>query len=232
MVLVSLLLMGVAVGLLAGMSLSPLVQTLVSSLIALCCTIIAAAAGLQFAWEKVEAQTGDAPKVEPRRRRARSIDPLPMALFMVGVTTGSLFGIRIRTSNWLGPDLGSILHKWSDGGAGLDRKLVVERVFDLEYPKSVPAEKGKEMKSGLENESKASPSQPQVAAQRVSGGLFTVETLLRSSECDALLATKDGATLRREALSLSDGPIKRAILRFKSNEDVSILMGEVCPSKP
>jgi hypothetical protein len=154
-----------------------------------------------------------------------------MALFMLGVFTGSLGGIKTRTSNWLGPDLGSILHKWSDGGAGLDRKMVTERVFELEYPKSVPAEKGKEMKNSTENESKASPSASQVAAQRVSGGLFTREIPLKDSECDKLLTAKDGATLRREVLSLSDGPLKRAILHFKNNEDISILMREVCPSK-
>lgn len=119
---------GMAIGWLTGLSVSPVIQTILASLVAVIVSISAALAGIKMEMpkEKEEADTTNITK--PRIL----LDPLPIMLMVVGVAAGAALGVYARTNNWLGPRTNTFAEEWKD--TGLKKDEIALRVFNSLYP--------------------------------------------------------------------------------------------------
>lgn len=90
-----LLFASLAVGWMVGSSISPVVQVVVSSLIAILVTIAALASGLS---EKADETAGSRDYI----KRIANINLFPVAVLCVALAIGAASGIFIRTHNYLG----------------------------------------------------------------------------------------------------------------------------------
>jgi multisubunit Na+/H+ antiporter MnhC subunit len=113
---------GIGVGWLLGLSASPVVSIVITSVTGSAAAIVAALSGLNK--EAKEANT------EGQRRLA--IDPLPLAALVIGIVFGSIVGISARNHHWFGSDRSSEIEQWTK--LGLVKEMVVSRLFEQLYP--------------------------------------------------------------------------------------------------
>jgi hypothetical protein len=148
--IVPLLVCGLGVGWLIGMSVSPVLHIVVSSVIALVVGATSALAGTEVSDHVTSASdetaicktteftdTPAAPK-EPGKeatffssRRVR-IDPTPLAFLIASLIVGSAIGVYARTNDLFGPNPKRIAQKWR--GTGLEERDIERRIFDTAYP--------------------------------------------------------------------------------------------------
>lgn len=151
---------GIGVGWLLGLSVSPVVANVVAVIIAAAAALVATMGG----WEKNEdtsansEKAGNKPEVDttnqpdksndatvadnPQQkskdkpttslRLPRIITPWPFACLMIGVFFGSIFGLSARNHSFFGSDLSYEVKKWTD--QGLPKDEVVRRLFEREHP--------------------------------------------------------------------------------------------------
>ena len=123
---IALVVTGLGIGWLAGLSVSPVVSIVITSITGAAGAVVAALSGLK----EDAATTDETPKPkEPLRRR---IDPIPIGLLAAGLILGSIFGLLARNYHLLGSDLSAELTKWER--AGLAKTEVARRLFELQYP--------------------------------------------------------------------------------------------------
>jgi len=82
--------------------------------------IVAALAGLQAKGSDVASG--------PAKVLGTKVNSWPLAVLVVGVLCGSCLGLFARTHDWFSPDPSKIIEQWT--AAGLDRRVVVNRLFD------------------------------------------------------------------------------------------------------
>ena len=92
--LIWMLVSGVCVGCLAGLSVSPVVAGLLASVTAVVVVLTTALAGLSV--EPAATEAGGAPS------RGVRVDPRPVALLLMGILLGAVLGILTRTHDLLG----------------------------------------------------------------------------------------------------------------------------------
>ena len=155
--LLSVVIIGAGIGWLLGLSVSPVVASIVAVVIAAAATLVAVMGG----WEKDEdkanksessgsenggedaaAPIHDASTQNVNGQRAqqqtiltrftRVITPIPFALLMVGIVAGSIVGLYARNHSWFGSNFSSEVEKWT--AQGLSKDEVVRRLFEREYP--------------------------------------------------------------------------------------------------
>jgi hypothetical protein len=123
----SLVITGFGIGWLVGLSVSPVVSVVITSVTGSAAAVIAAMSGIEGKEDKPE----DADKVQTSEFKW-NVTPFPIAMLVIGLIVGSTFGILARNHNWMGSGLSSELERWTN--AGLDEKEVIRRLFDSEYP--------------------------------------------------------------------------------------------------
>lgn len=127
---IALVVTGFGIGWLAGLSVSPVVSIVITSVTGSVATIIAALSGVKEEFLKPEAQ----PNV--LKRLLAAVTPVPLAWLVVGLLVGSSWGLWARTHNWFSPDpppppatlsLKEEIQQWID--LGLDQQEVVNKYF-------------------------------------------------------------------------------------------------------
>jgi len=118
----SLLICGAGIGILLGLSASPVLNIIVGSVIALVGGIIGGLSGLK--------SDSDAP------RRRSSVSALPLATLVIGLVVGSLLGIYIRNYDLLAPSPQQFANKWA--GTDLPSNQLQKRLFENLYPSQQP----------------------------------------------------------------------------------------------
>ena len=98
---VSLLFCGLSIGWLIGLSISPIIQTIIGSLLAIITSLLTLSFSIQ------EGQIKD--KITDK---FGTINVLPLALFLVGLSFSATVGIYARTNEWLGVNPESYKRKW------------------------------------------------------------------------------------------------------------------------
>lgn len=139
-----LLMSGLGLGWLVGLSVSPVIQTILASLVAVLVSISSALAGLRpsdYEGKHPAPQEGEANK--PRARRVRRsfpvlLDPLPVMSMVIGLACGASVGVYGRANGWLAARTNSYVAEWK--GTGLTDQQIMTRVFDSLYPPPMPAE--------------------------------------------------------------------------------------------
>lgn len=127
---IALVVTGFGIGWLAGLSVSPVVSIVLTTVTGSVATIVAALSGVKEEFLKPEAQ----PNV--LKRLLAAVTPAPLAWLVVGLLVGSSWGLWVRTHNWFSPDplpppatlsLKEEVQQWVD--LGLDQQEVVNKYF-------------------------------------------------------------------------------------------------------
>lgn len=197
---------GCGVGWMVGLSVSPIVQTLVGSVVALLVTLASGLAGI-----KTSAQDPPSSEASPTPTTAggglfkRSLDPVPIALFVVGLALGSTFGIYARTNDWLGLDPQRLVKNWQ--GSGLDDKEILQRAFNELYPPTATSSQEGKPSTGNTHE----------------GVLFSV-----TADQRGLLLNAEGGVLRQRLLSLKNKNITDFVESHPDSASLTALRDILC----
>ena len=239
---ICLVLSGVGIGWLIGLSMSPVLQIVVSALLTAVAGAISVLSGLGATGPDVtkdgdeaargELATGSVPSPPAarlhQRLEGRSVTAVPLACLIGGIVLGSSFGVYGRTHDWLGADPQTLITKWRL--TKLPDEQIAKRLFDQLYPPvTLPGSKGKGGEQGEQSDKKTeAPPVPQAAA-RLAGGLLGSES---PEECKMFRSTPD------KDLQRMIGTSKNAHVRqFASRcSDVKCLRAAVeellCPEQP
>ncbi|MCP3683078.1 MAG: hypothetical protein GY861_10340 [bacterium] len=129
---ISLLAVGFGVGWLTGLSISPVVSTLLTSIVGVVIALVSILSGIKAP----ESTTTEHTEQVQNNFKWRA-DPLPLAFLMIGIIGGASVGIIARTHNWLGvvderPNIQAEIQRWK--AVGIEEEKIANRLFDLEYP--------------------------------------------------------------------------------------------------
>ena len=125
---IALLVTGFGIGWLAGLSVSPVIAMIISSLLATAAAVITVLSGL----ETSSSDPMNASKL--RQFLGLNVNPWPIALLVIGIIGGSVLGISVRTNNWLSPKAPVAptvleeVNQWVDAGVA-DRSEVARRIL-------------------------------------------------------------------------------------------------------
>lgn len=125
-----LLLSGLGVGWLIGLSVSEVIYAVITSLIALIVAVTGALAGVNV--ERDDSTENGDTNPRPRRKVRVETDPLPIMFMIIGLVIGTSLGIYARTNYWLGPRPENFTERWKITGR-TDKELS-GRLFDELYP--------------------------------------------------------------------------------------------------
>lgn len=137
-----LLISGFALGWLVGLSVSPVIQIILTSLVAVIVSISSALAGIRRPDD--DAQQGPPENDEPNGRQSRKgrrsfailLDPLPVTAMVLGLAVGASMGIYARANGWLAARNNIYVAEWKE--TGLSPKAITLRVFNTLYPPPGP----------------------------------------------------------------------------------------------
>ena len=121
---ITILVTGLGIGWLIGLSISPVVSIVITSVTGAAAAIIAVVSGVE---DKIDITEKD----EKRRKLTRNVNPTPLALLVIGIVIGSTLGIWARNYHLLGSDLSSEIKKWTDQGFTKDD--VTKKLFDKNF---------------------------------------------------------------------------------------------------
>lgn len=126
------LITGFGTGWLIGLSVSPVVSIVITSVTGSAAAIIAAMSGV----EKKLSDTNQSEKNE-KIKTYWIVNPVPLAVLVVGLIVGSIAGILARNNNIFGSDISIEMQRWSKAGltqAGLSEEDIILRLFDTQFP--------------------------------------------------------------------------------------------------
>jgi len=126
----SLFIIGFGIGWLMGLSVAPVVSGILTTLLTAVMTLVGILSGIEGKRDE-SSETGQVPNLSSRW----AVNPVPVAILILGILAGSSVGIFARTHNWLGGsgDISREVKTWTD--QGLEQPNVAQRLFDAKYPK-------------------------------------------------------------------------------------------------
>jgi len=126
----SLLIIGFGIGWLMGLSVAPVVSGILTTLLTAVMTLVGILSGIEGKRGE-SSETGQVPNLSPRW----AVNPVPVAILILGILAGSSVGILARTHNWLGgsEDISKEVKTWTD--QGLKQSDVAQQLLDAKYPK-------------------------------------------------------------------------------------------------
>jgi hypothetical protein len=131
----ALMVCGLGVGWLIGLSISPVVAVAVTAVM----TVVVGLAGALAGLEQPHAD-GQRPSL-----RSQSLNPTPLMVLVIGIVAGSGLGITARANAWLSPTVDQVAKRWN----GIDRGEISRRLFDQLYPPPTTNASGTEPKPYL-----------------------------------------------------------------------------------
>lgn len=245
--LICLLISGIGVGWLLGLSVSPVLHIIVASVMALVMGIVGALAGL----DTNPGKENDGQSNEIRISKPVKISPFPMTALIAGLVVGACFGIYARTNELLGANPQRLVQKWN-GVSGLDDNSIKRRLFDQLYPPTssnetsngqflttekqqnqvdeppttangIPSKKAPPLrKTPTDN-----PANSQLSITSHSGTLFTV---LSVQEC-GLIRFQRGEALRTKLKAFGKRQINSFLDKCESDDCIEALKEMLCAKK-
>jgi len=122
-----LLVTGLGIGWLTGLSVSPVVSIVITSVTGAAAAIIAALSGL-------EDKPDEGNPTNKRQRLQWQVSPLPLTMVVIGIATGSIVGINARNHHWFGSSVSAEIAQWTD--LGIAEPAIANRLFEQRYPYS------------------------------------------------------------------------------------------------
>ena len=129
---------GLGLGWLVGLSVSPVIQIILTSLVAVTVSISSALAGIRPQDSQEEQSLSDNQGADKRRARKTGrafpalLDPLPVMAMVVGLACGASVGVYARANGWLAARHNSYVAEWKE--TGLSAQEITTRVFNSLYP--------------------------------------------------------------------------------------------------
>ncbi|MBV7333779.1 hypothetical protein KFU94_37210 [Chloroflexi bacterium TSY] len=198
---VSILLVGGGIGWLIGLSASPVVSIVITSVTGSAAALIATMSGLKSRGD----ESGSAKGLQLFGHHW-AITPWPLAVLMIGILIGSSIGIRARNDGWLGSDVSIEISKWT--AAGLSQDDVARRLFEHKYPIAGTAD------TTTNNDDSV----------REGTLLFTV----KSDECDRLHGTSNNGL--QNALAISNSELFQTLAAVEDADILRKVVEIVCDS--
>lgn len=139
-----LVLSGVGIGWLMGLSMSPILHIVVAGILTAVASVVSALSGFgapRSDATKAPVESGLKPTDGPdlsaarndqRRPATRIVTVVPLASFVVGIVLGSSVGVYARSHDWLSPEPQAMVAKWRL--TKLTDEQIANRLFDLTYP--------------------------------------------------------------------------------------------------
>lgn len=248
-----LLISGMGVGWLLGLSVSPVLHIIVASVIALVIGVVGALAGLESnpdgSATGKDSQTGEI-SISANKKSVK-INPFPMTALIAGLVIGASFGVYTRTNELLGANPQRLAQRWN-GVSGLDEASIKRRLFDQYYPPpasttgasyerppateegETPPEKpsptsGNTNSNKIRKVDKTQPDKPPSSATTITShtaGLFSISV----EDCE-LLSLKHGDTLRARLRALNKKRINAYLDKCSSDECLESLKEMLCIDK-
>lgn len=248
-----LLISGVGVGWLIGLSVSPVLHIIVASVIALVMGIVGALAGLESNPRSSavgeDSQSGGI-SISANKKPVR-INPFPMTALIAGLVVGACFGVYTRTNELLGADPRRLAQRWN-GVSGLDEASIKRRLFDQLYPPAAstdgpvyaqlpktedeqnqpekpPAASVNTISNKVGKVEKPRPGKPPSPAPAITShtaGLFSIS----AEDCE-LLSLKHGDTLRARLRLLNKQQINVFLDKCGSDDCLEALKEMLCTDK-
>ncbi|MBV7336176.1 hypothetical protein KFU94_49670 [Chloroflexi bacterium TSY] len=119
---------GSGVGWLVGLSISPVVSIVITSVAGSAAAIIAAMSG-------VDKKATDDSNDNHRSHAQWTVNPAPLTWLVVGLIVGLILGILARNNHLLGSDISTEIKRWSKAGliqAGLSKEEIVLKLFEAQ----------------------------------------------------------------------------------------------------
>lgn len=114
------MLTGFGIGWLIGLSASPVVSIVITSVVGSAAAVVAAMGGLEH-------------------REGQKVSPWPVALLLLGLLLGSATGLRVRNENLLGQNVKGEIERWHAAGLKMEDTDIAQRLFDISYPAAITA---------------------------------------------------------------------------------------------
>ena len=238
---------GLGIGWLIGLSVSPTLHIIVGSIIALVAGVVGSLAGVR---NIPSDETSESVPIEHKKRfRPPSVDPMPLTALVVGLAIGAAVGVYARTNDLLGPNPEKFARKWA--GTGLEAKEIQSRLFNTLYPvKVIDSQQSSEKtrtdsstppdpaKSPADNRQPSAPvrgttSKPSVTSvvpngerpRQFTAGLYG----LSIADCD-FVAGKHGEELRTRLRALGKPEITKAAIECPNDACLEELR-KTCPKR-
>jgi hypothetical protein len=125
----ALIVIGLGIGWLTGMSATPVVSIVITALVGAISSVAAIATGIRGYLKKAKKDSSTGSILID----SASILPVPFAWIVFGIIVGSCFGIYSRTHNWLGMDIYKEVEIWED--LGLEKDFVTKSLFEQRLKK-------------------------------------------------------------------------------------------------
>ena len=119
--ILSLLFCGFSIGWLMGLSASPIIQTVVGSLLAVITSVLTLLSGVQEGEMK-----------EKITNKLGNINIFPLSVFLIGLSVSATLGIYARTNDWFGINPKSFKHKWELKDK--DSSGIIEALYNELHP--------------------------------------------------------------------------------------------------
>jgi len=202
----SLLIAAISVGWLIGLSTSSVLHIVVGSVVAVAVAIVGTLAGVRSQIDIDDSEPKEESLTPAPIATGATVNPIPIAIFALGLAVGSTIGLIARTNELFGPNKTMFVHRWQS--IGLTDTEIKRRLFDQLYPplRIEPRE---------ERKSSESRTQQEATSQRsatLSATLFATPV----EDCQ-LLVGKHGADLRARLLTIKGASIEGALKECKDD---------------
>ncbi|MFN8494790.1 MAG: hypothetical protein U0350_44720 [Caldilineaceae bacterium] len=131
LIIVWLLLTGIGIGWLLGLAVSPVVSIVITTITGAAAAVVAALSGLEDKANRPD----EANKASIGSVRW-NINPLPLAMLVLGLLAGSVLGIAARNYSWLGSEATGEVTQWTQAGLtgpGWTRADIARKLFESRY---------------------------------------------------------------------------------------------------
>lgn len=115
--ILALVVTGVGIGWLAGLSVSPVISVVITSVIGVAAAVVTALSGLKQ----------ESSKTEPLKALTFRVEVWPLAILVIALVVGSGLGIVARNHHLFGSDIDSEIAKWQR--VDVPKEAVMERLF-------------------------------------------------------------------------------------------------------
>jgi hypothetical protein len=134
--LIAIGLSGIGLGWLTGLSASPVISIVLTSVFAVATGVITALSSI------------DQPKDGQTKGPLHRADAWPVAVLLLAIVFGSMVGIRARVNEWIGDSPSRIARRWRSEGLPLSTDAIVKQLFEEQHGVTSPSAGNKEQRAG------------------------------------------------------------------------------------
>jgi hypothetical protein len=220
---------GLGIGVLVGLSASPVVNVLITGILSLVGGVVSGLCGINLQSDKPAAEASEG---EEQKSAASilpvGVTPVPIAFFVMSIVLGSLGGLYARTHEWFAESPEHMAAKWQKA-TGLNKQEIARRFFDSMYGLGKAETRSDDGEKTPNEKSADAPNWPGTNPHQ--GVLFAVS----EDECQRLrndLATNNMNRLRQDLKGIGDLKIKAFTEQCKDDATLRLVVSVlICPTQ-